>query len=268
MADHVGAQIDNALLHQESLEQTKLKTELELAAQIQLRLLPQTTPVVAGLELTAHSRLALHVGGDFYDFIVQPDNPFTFVVGDVSGKGTGAAMLMAMTRSVLRSKIISKTVPPPETVLTYTTEVMYDDFTEVEMFVTMLIGQYNPETKRLLYANAGHSPVVYCPAGGSAQLLEADGPVMGTLPKNMSQEFSLDLKPDDLFIVATDGFSEANNVAGEMFGYNEFLSLVESVADNSAEEILQILYQTMDDFSGEASQADDQTLVVVKGVEV
>ena len=104
------------------------------------------------------------------------------------------------------------------------------------------------------------------PAGGPAQMLEADGPVMGVLPANMSEEFSLIFKPGDLFAVATYGLSEASSVTGKMFGYGEFLNLVEVVADKTADEILQILYQTMDEFSGEAPQTDDQTLIVVKGI--
>ncbi|MDX1521285.1 MAG: PP2C family protein-serine/threonine phosphatase [Anaerolineae bacterium] len=266
IADHIGAQIENVLLHQETLDKAKLETELEVAAQIQLRLQPQHIPQVPGLDLAASSRPALHVGGDFYDFIDQPNAPFTFLIGDVSGKGSGAALLMAMTRSVFRSKVISQPVPSPAEVFSYATQVLFDDFVEVEMFVSTLIGQYDPVSRQLSYANAGHSPVIYCPAGGSAKILEADGPVMGALPTCLSENFVISFGPGDLLILATDGFSEATSANRDMFGTDSLLRLVEEIADKTAGEILDAMFKAVKDFSGDHPQHDDQTLVVVKGV--
>ena len=268
IAKHVGAQIDNVLLHQETLDQARLKTELELASQIQLRLLPQSIPNVPGLDLAATSRPALHVGGDFYDLMVEADSPFIFVIGDVSGKGTGAALLMAMTRSVIRSKAMTKPVVTPADILRYATEVMEQDFHEVEMFVSLFIAQFDTATRQLTYANAGHSPVVYYPAGGSPTLLQADGPVMGALPISICEDFKMTFAPNDLLVLATDGINEARNPAYEMFGTEAMLSLVANSAHRSAAEILEIIYRTIDTYGNGSPQADDQTLIVVKGTEV
>ncbi len=267
ITDYVGAQIENSLLHQETLEQAKLKTELELAAQIQLRLLPQRLPKVSGLDVAAMSRPASQVGGDFYDFVGQPGLPFTFIIGDVSGKGMSAALLMAMTRTVIRSKANSQPMPTPEAVLAYSNEIMYDDFTEVGMFATVFVGRYDPTPRELLYANAGHSPVIYCPGGTQAQLLEADGPAMGVLQSSLSEDCVITFSPGDLLILATDGFSEARNPAGEMFGFEQLLQLVESLAHKSAREIVGAMFDAIAEFSDEHVQDDDQTLVVIKGVE-
>jgi sigma-B regulation protein RsbU (phosphoserine phosphatase) len=267
ITEHAGGQIENAFLHQETVAQAKLKTELELAARIQLHLLPQSIPKVCELDIATGSRPALQVGGDFYDFIVQPEAPFTFTIGDISGKGVSAAILMAMTRIVIRSKARFLPTPRPKIILERSNEDMYDDFTEVGMLATVFIGQYHPTKRELYFANAGHSPVIYCPVNGKAHLLEADGPAMGVLPTSLSEDQALSFNPGDVFIVATDGFNEARNAAGEMFGYDRLLHLVEIAADLSAEAIADTLFAAITDFAGDHPQDDDQTLVVIKGIE-
>lgn len=266
IAAQVGAQIENVLLYQETLAQARYKAELELAANLQIRLLPQKIPAVDGLELAAQSRPALEVGGDFYDFIARPGRPFIFTIGDVSGKGLSAALLMTMTRTVARSKATILPTPTPEFVLARSNEDMYDDFTEVAMFATVFAGWYDSSTRRLIYANAGHSPVIYRPKNGPAQLLEADGPAMGVLPISLSTDQALTFQPGDLLVAATDGFSEARNPYDEMFGYERLLNLVESLSTLSAPEIGRRMFKAIGQFSAGRAQDDDQTLVVVKGV--
>ena len=134
------------------------------------------------------------------------------------------------------------------------------------MFATVFVGRYDPGQHELIYANAGHSPVIYCPAGGSAILLEADGPAMGVLPISLSENHILQFQPDDLLIVTTDGFNEASNPGGKMFGINQLLQLIESVASKSASEISGEIFKAVQNFSAGRPQDDDQTLVVIKGV--
>lgn len=265
IAEYAGSQIENALLHESLLEQARTRTELEVAARIQLQLLPSDPPYVPGLELAAGSRPALQVGGDFYDFIYETDHPFTFVLGDVAGKGMSAALLMAISRTVIRSKTKFKPMPTPDTILTFANEELYDDFTEVGMFATVFVGQYNPEQSRLTFANAGHSPVIYCPAGGEARILEADGPAMGVLPMSLSECQELPFQTGDVLIIATDGFSEASNPDGVMFGYTLLCNLVETIATKSAKEISDTLFDTINNFGANRPQDDDQTVIVIKG---
>ena len=266
ICDQGAAAIETALLYQETLAQARLQTEAELAKNVQLRLLPQTLPHVSGLDVAAASLPASVVGGDFYDCQQHPGEPFMFAVGDVTGKGMPAALLMAMTRTLLRSKSRSLHRASPADILGSVNDDMYDDFSEVSMFATVFVGQYASGENLLYYANAGHSPVVYCPAGGEAVLLEADGTALGVLPVSLCENHALYFYPGDVLVAATDGFSEARNAQGEMFGYRRLLRLIESLAAQSAQSIANTLFQTITDYSAGHGQDDDQTLVVIKGV--
>jgi len=265
IAEQAGAQIENALLHQELLTQARVQTEMELAQRVQLRLLPQSRPQVAGSELAARARPALQVGGDFYDFIASGDRPFAFTVGDVSGKGMGAALLMSMSHTAFRVAGGQTPQPTPADILGQVNEHLYDDLSEVGAFVTMFVGQYDHAARQLRFANAGHSPVLYCPRGGPARMVEADGPAVGVLPISLCENQSLPFGPGDLLIVATDGFSEAQNVAGEMFGYERLLHLTESLAPMPTARILGTLFAAIEGFSAGHPQDDDQTAVILKG---
>ncbi len=268
IADHASARIENVLLYRNKLQQAKMQTEMELAQRVQKELLPQQMPLVSGIDFWASSRPALQVGGDFYDFLELDERPFTFMVGDISGKGMSAAILMAMTRTVMRSNVYDTVLQTPAIVVGRSNEHLYDDFTEVSMFATVFIGQYKPCTQELIYANAGHSPVIYCPIGGKARLLEADGTAMGILPTSFSEDQKLDFALGDVLVVATDGLSEAYNVEEEMFGYDRLLTLVETLITRPAQEIAEELYQAVNTFSEGTAQYDDQTVMVIKRVAV
>jgi len=265
IANQVGAQLENVLLYQETLAQTRMQTEMELAKSVQLRLLPQRSPTVAGLELAASSQPALEVGGDFFDYIHEKGRLLTCVVGDVSGKGMPAAMLMVMTLTAFRSKTHTVEDASPAERFSRTNEALYNDFTEVGMFATVFVGQYDPAPRCLRFVNAGHSPVIYRPAGGAATMLEADGVPVGVLPISLCEQQEVSLGPDDLLILGTDGFSEAANQSGEMFGYDRLLELVDQLADQSAQEIHDQLYLHVRHFAAGHAQDDDQTLMVLKG---
>jgi sigma-B regulation protein RsbU (phosphoserine phosphatase) len=266
IVEHASAHIEHVLLHLDAVEQTRLQTEVDLARRVQLRLLPQQLPKVDKLDIYACSRPALQVGGDFYDFVAQPDRPFLFSVADVTGKGMAAALLMTMTRTAIHSKASFMPKPTPEIVMKNSTEDLYEDFIQVGMFATAFIGQYQPHSQKLLYANAGHSPVIYRPAGGSARMLEADSTPIGVLRVSLCKNHQVALGPGDLLIVATDGFSEARNPHHEMFGYERLLELTDRSAERSAHAIADVLFEAVDRFGVGRPQDDDQTLVVIKGV--
>jgi sigma-B regulation protein RsbU (phosphoserine phosphatase) len=230
-----------------------------------LRLLPQQLPRVDKLDIYASSRPALQVGGDFYDFVTQPDRPFIFSVADVTGKGMAAALLMTMARTAIHSKASFMPKPTPEIVMKNSNEDLFEDFIQVGMFATAFIGQYQPHSQKLLYANAGHSPVIYRPANGRARLLEADSTPIGVLRVSLCKNHQVPLGLDDVLVVATDGFSEARNPRDEMFGYERLLELVDRAADRSAHAIADALFEAVDRFGVGRPQDDDQTLVVIKG---
>jgi sigma-B regulation protein RsbU (phosphoserine phosphatase) len=145
-------------------------------------------------------------------------------------------------------------------------EELYEAFTKVNMFATVFLGQYDVEARKLLYANAGHSPVIYRPADGEARLLQADSTAIGILPTNHPVDQKLDFQLGDVLVVGTDGLNEAHNEQDEMFGFDRLLSFVNSLASKPAKEIAHGLYHAVERFSDGHPQYDDQTLMVLKGV--
>jgi sigma-B regulation protein RsbU (phosphoserine phosphatase) len=265
IAAYGAAQIENMLFYRARLDQTKLQAEMDLARRIQMQLLPERMPRSLGLDSWANSRPASRVGGDFYTAIEQSNQSFTFAVGDISGKGLPAAILMAMTRTILRSNTTTGTLIEPAGIIDVSNRELYDDFSEVSMFATVFVGQYQPATRSLSYANAGHSPVVYVPNGGEAQLLLADSTPMGIEPSNEAVNKKLKILGGDVLVVASDGLNEARNGQNEMFGYNRLMRLIENLAHQPARDISMGLFQAVDEFSAGHSQDDDQTVVVLKG---
>ncbi len=266
LAEQVSAQLENAVLYHELVEQAKFRSEMELAEQMQTRLLPQRIPHVPGFEIAARTKPALQVGGDFYDLIYKPDKPFIFSVGDATGKGISAALIMAMSHTAMRSAANFMPLPLPANVLRRVNDNLYADLTDLGIFVTAFTGYSIPGQQEIVYANAGHSPVVYKPLHAAPRLLEADGPPIGVLPDSLSENQSVPFSVGDLLVVATDGFSEAQNQNDELLGYDRLLAYVERVASQSAQDIAASLFQLADDFAAGHLQDDDQTLVIIKGV--
>ncbi|GAC1643778.1 MAG: PP2C family protein-serine/threonine phosphatase [Herpetosiphon sp.] len=260
-----GIQLEQVLRHRESVEQARITTEIEMARTVQRQLLPQAPPQIEGLEIAMVSHSALEMCGDFYDLVNEPQRPFIFSVGDVSGKGMAAALLMAMTRTVIHAAARCMPAPSPTKLVTRVNEDLYNDFTEVNMFATMFVGYFDVGSKLLTYTNAGHSPVIYRSNDGTAGLLEAGGPPVGVLPLFTWEHQSLPLGPGDILVVATDGFSERRNDEGELFGYQRLLQLIDAHAQDSPDTISEVLFEAVRTFGGGRTQEDDQTLVVIKG---
>jgi sigma-B regulation protein RsbU (phosphoserine phosphatase) len=268
IAEQAGARIENLLLFQESLARARMQTEMDMARRVQVRLLPRCAPQIDGLDIAASSQPALNVGGDFYDFIAHPYRPFIFTIGDVSGKGMPAALMMSVVQHKLRSLARLLERPSPEIILKHAIEDMYDDFTEVGMFATLFLGQYDPTEQVLAYANAGHAPVIYRPREGSAHLLEADGTPIGVLPQSLCAYHALQVQAGDVLVAATDGLSEVHNTSREMFGYERLLDLVDRLHHASAQQIATGILDAVHRFAAQSSTAqtleDDQTIVVIK----
>ncbi|MCL6511268.1 MAG: PP2C family protein-serine/threonine phosphatase [Anaerolineae bacterium] len=267
IAEQAGAQLEIVLLHEQLVAQARLQTEMELARMVQVSLLPQRSPVVRGLDIYGTLQPALHVGGDFFDYIVPDDangRPFTFVVGDVSGKGLPAALLMAMTRTNLRSIALRTANSTPASILAQANENLYEDFTKVGMMATVCIGQYDPAGGKLTVANAGHSPVIICSSGSAARLLEADGPPLGVLPLSLWHNTDIPFQPGDVLVVATDGLNEERNSRSELFGMDRLLRQVDRLSTTSSKDIADGLLSAVAQFDTDATQDDDQTVVVLK----
>jgi sigma-B regulation protein RsbU (phosphoserine phosphatase) len=247
-----------------NLDLARLRFDIELAKRVQLSLLPKELPKWPGLEVWAASRSAYEIGGDFYDFIDQPECPMTLVIGDISGKGMAAALFMAVTRRVLRTQASLRVAPSPQTILCYSNAELYADFTNSIMFATVFVGQYHPEEHTLVYANAGHSPVIYCPAGGPAQLVLASATALGIVSQNDVADQRLALHPGDVLVLGTDGLNETRNQNDRMFGYYGLKQTVEATAHLPAHAIVAALFEAVDRYRSDEIVQDDQTLVVLK----
>ncbi len=241
--------------------------ELQQAGQVQSGYLPQAQPCLPGVDIFAESRPAHHVGGDYYDFILQPQDRLILTIGDVSGKGVSAAMPMAVMRKVIRTGAKLSVQSTPETILDYTYADMYQEFANVGMFATAFIGQYEPANRILSYVNAGHSPVMYRAANGHTRLLRADSVPVGIMPNSTCTTQKLRVASGDLLVIATDGFAESRGRAGQMFGYQRLLSLVDELASGTAQDIARKMFNTLSSFAAGAPRDDDQTLVVIKGID-
>jgi len=253
------------MIHSALAEQLKrLSLNMEKARVVQQGFLPQSVPTIAGIELYTVSRPATEVTGDFYDFIPSGQDEMIFSVGDVSSKGVSAALLMPVICKLLRLAVRHTTEPTPQSLLTYIHEDMYSQLSNATMFATMFVGHYHTPTRRLTYANAGHSPVIYRPHGGRARLLQADGTPIGLLEQSSWHNQQLTLQPGDLFLVGTDGIVEHKNSMRKMFGYERLLTLVDQLGQQPAQAVAEAIFTEIDHFAKQPND-DDQALLVLCG---
>ena len=264
IADQSGAQIDNAWLYQEALARTRLETEMDLARQVQLALQPQSLPSVDGLDMYGVSIPALQVGGDFFDIVMRKDRPLVFMVGDVTGKGMSAALLMSMTRMSARSAARNMPFEAPHQIVNRLNMDLLDDYSTVSMFSTAFVGTYDLSTRRLLFSNAGQSPVLYMPMDGEPVILEAQDIPVGVLEGYAYSSQQMDMKPGDVLLVATDGFNESRNDEDEMFGIERMLQALADMRTLDAKGIAEEMLNLVTRFSGSHLQDDDRTIIVLK----
>jgi serine phosphatase RsbU (regulator of sigma subunit)/anti-sigma regulatory factor (Ser/Thr protein kinase) len=237
----------------------RIEQELRVAQLIQQNFLPHEVPDLAGWQLAAYYRPAREVGGDFYDFIELPGDRLGLVIGDVTDKGVPAAMVMAATRTVLRSTA-QRLVAPGE-VLEEVNELLCPDMPE-KMFVTCLYAVLERGTGRLTYANAGHNVPYVATAEGGAEL-RARGMPLGLLPGMRYEEREAVLQPGETVLLHSDGLAEAHDPEGEMFGFPRTLELVGRGGDGQA--MIDGLLGALAGFTGPGwEQEDDITLVTLR----
>ncbi|MEO0597840.1 MAG: GAF domain-containing SpoIIE family protein phosphatase, partial [Chloroflexota bacterium] len=252
------AHVQKAFLIQERLQQERISVEMSVARDLQMSLLPDPPASIEGLDVWSYCRPALEVGGDFYEFM-QRGKSFRFALGDVAGKGISAALLMAMSRTVL--KVLKE--PTPMDVMERFNEHLYDDFSRVHSFVTLFLGYYDLVTHSVTYANAGHSPVIYCPVDDVPRILEADSPPIGVLDETMVANHTIRMEKGDVLVVSSDGIPEATHLMGTMLGYQNMLDMIEAYRHSSAKKIGKMLLKAA---NLHHIQDDDQTIVVIKRV--
>ena len=245
----------------EAQERERIEQELHVARQIQQALLPEATPQLDGWELSTYYEPAREVGGDFYDFLELEDGRLGLVVGDATGKGMPAALVMATTRGMLRAVVQS--VESPGEVLARVNEALVAEIPQ-NMFVTCLYAILDPKSGSLRYANAGHDPpYLRHHGGGDAEELRARGLPLGLMPNMPYEEKEAVLGVGDNALFYSDGLVEAHNPPREMFGFARLRALVAEHAEEGS--LVDFLMEELYSFVGEGwEQEDDITLLTVK----
>ncbi len=260
--------IENAFLYEELAGQERLKHELEIARRIQLASLPQTTPMLDGLEIDGLSIPAHEVGGDYFDYLNGVTDGVTIIVGDVSGKGTSAALYMSKVQGILRS--LNNFNLSPRELFIHANKLLFGDI-ERKSFVTALGGFFLASKRRLVLARAGHLPLYYFNAR-NATVEEVTPRGLG-LGLNSADLFSSHLEEKtirynsgDVFLFLTDGATEAQNAGGDEFGEDRVRDLLLDAAPLPAAQIRAQIVEKIQSFSDAGVQHDDLTIVVVKAL--
>jgi sigma-B regulation protein RsbU (phosphoserine phosphatase) len=265
---------------QEEAEQLKLKHDIAIAREVQEKLFPQKKPPVGTLSYLGACRPAHAVGGDCYDFLDLGGGRVGLALGDVSGKGVSAALLMASLQAMLR---IHADVHGAEVHrIAWDINRLLCEITDANRFITFFYGVFDAATTSLAYVNAGHNPpLLLRPVGGmsvGAQALRAAGAdleyqvfklgptgmVLGVFKDAEFSKVRVRLRRGDLLVVYTDGITEAMNADGEEYGERRLETLLQSVAHLSVAEVRDAVFNDVESFIGEAPQTDDITLVVAK----
>jgi sigma-B regulation protein RsbU (phosphoserine phosphatase) len=286
LADQASLSVNNAMMTVEVAEQERLRRDLQIARDIQQRLLPDHCPIIPGFEIAARGTSALEVGGDYYDFFWVDDDHLGIVVADVSGKGVYAALVVAMIRSAFRTQALGNR--DVRDVLSRVNAFIEEDLRR-DMFVTCVYGILEVSTKKFSWARAGHEPLVvtHNDAAHTVDILSPDGFALGVIGSpdfsDLLEVKTIELHPGDRLLMFTDGLTEAMNSKGEEFGMERILSsladqtpclrknahLLGGVGcdpvDHEPDEMIH-LEEAVSLHVGDAPQSDDLTIVYLAAI--
>jgi sigma-B regulation protein RsbU (phosphoserine phosphatase) len=256
-------------LLEEVSEKKLLEQELEIAREVQATLFPKQLPSPRGLTIFGGCEPARTVSGDYYDFIVEDEARIHIVVGDISGKGISAALLMANLQAAMRSQLLSLRQAGMESMEQRLSDIMAKLNEQIflnspsEKYVTLFTGRYDAESRQVCYCNAGHLPPILL-NNGRITRLEANGTVMGLFPKVGYQAGSIQLDPGTIMAIFTDGVTEAMNGADEEFGEERLIEALNESRSQLPEGIYEHVTGRVRSWQGAQKQHDDITLIIVK----
>lgn len=253
--------IENARLYEEERALLRVREELRLAADIQMRLLPDMAPSLAGYELAGSSVPAQNVGGDYFDYLTYGGDRVAVCVADVSGKGLPAALLMSNVQAALRARF--DMCGSPAECLSVLGRLLHRS-THRGSFVTMFYGIIDTSRHTIDYANAGHNRPLLATPDGYVRRLETAGIVLGALAEARYQTGTAGMEPGSMLLLYSDGVTEAMAENREEFGEDRLEELLRDVAGLSAQQALDRIVREVSAFVGEADPHDDMTLLIVK----
>lgn len=248
--------------HYSDEERRRLESELELSQIVQRALLPQRVPNIKGVELAAFSRPSEIIGGDYFDFFNYRDGAHGLVIADVSGHGVAAGILMSSLQTALRTMAPDTEVPAE---ILERINRFYIHNINFTTFITIFLARFEPESGILTYVNAGHNPpVVYRKETGEIHWLTRTAPAIGLAEDFRPKTASVTLERGDSLLLYTDGLTEALNMKSEQFGHERLAALFARSVNLTMPDILQVVRQTVNDFSEQVPLADDATLIALK----
>ena len=269
VAAQTGLALENAYLtesiRREIASRERLDRELEIARDVQQRLFPQKLPHVNGLDFCGYCRPAQGVGGDYYDFIHLASGSLGIAVGDVSGKGIAAALMMASLQASLRGQ----TIKPCDTLaemIQHINGLVYEA-SAANRYATFFYAQYDPASRKLRYVNARHNPPMlrrHKNDDFEFLRLEEGGTVIGLFPDFPYREAEIQLQSGDILVAFTNGISEAMNHADEEFDEERLMEAIRTCPGRSAANISSYILEHVDAFTAGADQHDDMTIVVMR----
>jgi len=261
LASVAAIRVENARLLEMQMERQRLENELQLASEIQQRFQPSAPPLVPGYELQGISFPCYEIGGDYYDFIWRADGRLVITLGDVSGKGTAAALLMSSLHAAVHAQCSANNsiVETICAVNRYLAENIPSN-----RFVTLFYAELDPLTGVLSFINAGHNPPLIVHAGGTVENLSSGGLPLGIKPDAVFREGKTQLQNGDVLVIYSDGVSEAPNAAGEEFGTSRLQDVVARNLDASAAGIRDRIEAALTKFAQGTPASDDITLVIAK----
>ena len=247
-------------------ERERMQKELEIARNVQVGLLPKTSPQLKGFDISGTCLPAKEVGGDYFDFVTLSPSKLGIAVGDVSGKGVPAAIYMTLTKGILQSHAEENI--SPKMVLTKVNKLLYRTI-EKNSFVSMFYAILDTDTKKLTYARAGHNPgIVVSQSDGNSTLLSSEGIALGleegTVFERTLQENVMEVHSGDTLVFYTDGIVEAMNEKLNEFGEDKFLQIISENRNLTSNQMIDLILKEIKEFASNYPQNDDITLVVIK----
>jgi len=261
LAAQIAIAIENARLYEQVARQEKrLERDLAMARELQFRLLPQSRPKLANLEIAAKFSPARAIGGDLYDFLSYSNSRLALAIGDISGKGAPAAIYAALVSGILRSHAPME--PGPSEMLAAVNYSLAERRIEGQ-FVSLIYAVWDDENRTLQVSNSGLPRPVYCHKG-KTQLIEATGLPLGLFDDAEYDEFTFQAEPDDVFVFFSDGILDATNKAGDLFGRTRLEKIINECSGNSAESIVKSVFKAAAEHAKGVETFDDQTVVAIR----
>ncbi len=261
IASVASIKIEHERLLDERLEKRRMEEELKVASEIQMRLQPVSPPKLEGWDMTAVSFPCREIGGDYYDYIPRRDGKMALAVGDVSGKGTGAALLMSSVHAAVRAQTQART--SISEIMEEINSYIYEN-SPSSKYLTLFYSVLDPLTGELTYSNGGHNTPLLMKASGEIIRLDKGGLPVGLLPCISYEEDRVQFHPGDVLVIYSDGITESVNLEDEEFEESRLIEVVKNNLHRSASGIRDRIDEALSRFVGTAAAVDDMTVMLIK----